>query len=155
MRLLDVGHELLFALLTKDRHVPKPWERSPGAPPGEGGVRQNVERKAWVCSGWSAILSVACTCGRSLRGLPVGQGAVLRHHVAGRLVPASLAGEHRSRPWCPRIAVAADTLWLAVLATAACAAWWLDMHKEAARGQPVLSTSCIQSFVSGVHDTGR
>lgn len=44
MRLLEVGHELLFALLTKDRHVPKPWEQRPGAP-GEGGVRQNVEER--------------------------------------------------------------------------------------------------------------
>lgn len=35
-RLLEVGHVLLFALLTKDRHVPKPWEQSPGAL-GEGG----------------------------------------------------------------------------------------------------------------------
>lgn len=150
MRLLDVGHELLFALLTKDRHVPKPWERSPGAP---GGGRCEAE-----CGeeGMGVLRLVRhLGCGRSLRGLPVGQGVVLRHHVAGRLVPASLAGEHRSRPWCPRIAVAADALWLAVLAMAACAAWWLDMNKEAARCQPVLSTSCIQSFVSGVHNTGR
>lgn len=61
--MLEVGHKLLFALLTKDRHVPKPWEQSPGAP-GEGRVRQNVERKAPVCSGQpsraaGAILFVA------------------------------------------------------------------------------------------------
>lgn len=69
MRLLEVGHELLFALLTKDRHVPKPWEQRPGAL-GEGGMRQNVEER-WPPapegtggrSGWHrpavAILSVA------------------------------------------------------------------------------------------------
>lgn len=46
--MLEVGHELLFALLTKDRHVPKPGEQSPRAP-GEGGVRQNVEKEAPSC----------------------------------------------------------------------------------------------------------
>lgn len=62
MRLLEVGHALLFALLTKDGPVPKPREQSPDGP-GEGGVRSSVEAILWVASACARLLGSLAPAG--------------------------------------------------------------------------------------------